>query len=302
MSLSGVWPPSCTITPTRLLALDDLEHVLERERLEVQLVRHVEVGRDRFRIRVDHDRLVSLLAQRDHGAHAAVVELDALPDAIRPAAEDHDRLLAAARRLALLVVAAVQVRRRRRELAGAGVDHLVRRPTIHRPATLARAAASVSPRSVAELAIGEAHPLHAPRHRVRRPPASAAYARSASTQLAHLREEPRIDRRELVHLVDRRARARARASPGRCAPASAAAARRAASRSCRRRGGRPSSASPVVQPGRPISSARSALLERFLEGAADRHRLADGLHLRREARARRSGTSRRRSADIFTTT
>ena len=43
----------------RLLALHDLEHVLERQRLEVQLVRRVEVGRDGLRIRVDHDRLVT---------------------------------------------------------------------------------------------------------------------------------------------------------------------------------------------------------------------------------------------------
>ena len=90
MSLSGVWPPSCTITPFGLLAVHDLEHVLERQRLEVQLVRDVEVGRDRLGIRVDHDRLVPLLAERHHRAHAAVVELDALPDPVRTAAEDDD--------------------------------------------------------------------------------------------------------------------------------------------------------------------------------------------------------------------
>ena len=68
--------------------MHDLEHVLERERLEVQLVRDVEVGRDGLGVGVDHDRLVSLLAERQRGAHAAVVELDALPDPVGPAAED----------------------------------------------------------------------------------------------------------------------------------------------------------------------------------------------------------------------
>ena len=111
----------------RLLAVHDLEHVLERERLEVQLVRRVEVGRDGLGVRVDHDRLVAPLPERDHRAHTAVVELDALADSVRARAEDHDRRAAAARRLVLLVVAAVQVRRRRRELARARVDHLVRR-------------------------------------------------------------------------------------------------------------------------------------------------------------------------------
>ena len=38
-SLSGVWPPYCTITPFGLFLVDDLEHVLERQRLEVQAVR-----------------------------------------------------------------------------------------------------------------------------------------------------------------------------------------------------------------------------------------------------------------------
>jgi hypothetical protein len=58
---------------------------------------------------------------------AAVVELDALADPVRAAAEDHD--LPALRRLglALLVVGRVHVRGLRRELGGAGVDALVDR-------------------------------------------------------------------------------------------------------------------------------------------------------------------------------
>ena len=99
----------------RLLAPNDLEHVLERQRLEVQLVRDVVVGRDGLGIRVDHDRLVPRFAERHHRAHAAVVELDALPDAIRSTPENHDRTAAGLRRLALLVVRAVQVRRLGRE-------------------------------------------------------------------------------------------------------------------------------------------------------------------------------------------
>jgi hypothetical protein len=46
----------------RLLALDDLQHVLERQWFEVQLVRRVEVGGDGLGVRVDHDGLVPLLA------------------------------------------------------------------------------------------------------------------------------------------------------------------------------------------------------------------------------------------------
>ena len=89
-SFSGVWPPNWTMTPFGLLQLDDLHDVLERQRLEIQAVGGVVVGGDRLRIAVDHDRLVADLLQREGGVHAAVVELDALADAVRPAAQDDD--------------------------------------------------------------------------------------------------------------------------------------------------------------------------------------------------------------------
>ena len=91
---AAVWPPSCTTTPTsspRLrLGVDDLEHVLERERLEVQPVARVVVGRDRLGVAVDHDRLEAGVRQRERRVHARVVELDALADAVRARAEDDD--------------------------------------------------------------------------------------------------------------------------------------------------------------------------------------------------------------------
>ena len=103
------------------------EHVFERQRLEVQPVDGVVVGRDRLRVAVDHDRLEPLFAQREGGVTAAVVELDALADAVRAAAEDDDLLPRRRVRLALLLVGAVEVRRERLELGRAGVDALVGR-------------------------------------------------------------------------------------------------------------------------------------------------------------------------------
>jgi hypothetical protein len=86
-SLSGVWPPNWTMTPNRLFDGDDLEHVFQRQRLEVQAIRGVVVGRHGLRIAVDHDRLVAVFAHGQRGMHAAVVELDALADAVRTATE-----------------------------------------------------------------------------------------------------------------------------------------------------------------------------------------------------------------------
>ena len=85
----------------RLLHGDDLEHVLRRERLEVEAVGGVVVGRDRLGVAVDHDGLGAGLRQREGGMAAAVVELDALADAVGTAAEDHD--LVARRGLRLVV-------------------------------------------------------------------------------------------------------------------------------------------------------------------------------------------------------
>ena len=92
------------------------------ERLEVEAVGGVVVGRHRLGVRVHQHRLVAELLQRLHGVDAAVVELDRLPDPVRPRADHDDR---PARRLRALVVALVRdvvVRRPRLELAGARVD------------------------------------------------------------------------------------------------------------------------------------------------------------------------------------
>ena len=195
----------------RLLALHDLEHVLERQRLEVQLVRGVEVGGDRLGVRVDHDRLEPLLAQRERGAHAAVVELDALPDAVRAAAEDHDRPRAAPRRLALFVVAC------RRDTASPTETRRRRCRPSCTPGARPAPSGARAPRAPslaaqrAELPIGEAQALHAA-HVVRASrSASAAYSRSASTSSRICCEEPRVDRRELVASRRPTARAPARA-------------------------------------------------------------------------------------------
>ncbi len=80
-----------------LLLFVDREHVLDGERLEVQLVRGVVVGGHGLGVAVHHDGLVPEVAQGEGHVHAAVVELDALPDPVGAAAEDH-HLSAVARR------------------------------------------------------------------------------------------------------------------------------------------------------------------------------------------------------------
>ena len=107
----------------RLLAVAHGEHLLRRERLEVEAVGGVVVGRDGLGVAVDHDRLVAERAERLGGVDAAVVELDALADPVRARAEDDDaRLVARRGRLVLFPPGRVQVVGRRLDLAGARID------------------------------------------------------------------------------------------------------------------------------------------------------------------------------------
>ncbi len=194
-SLSGVCPPNWTITPSGFSRSTMREHVLERQRLEVQLVRGVVVRADRLGVAVDHDGLEPVFLEREGGVDAAVVELDALADPVRPAAEDHDLL---ARRstpaLVLVLVGRVEVRRVRRELGAAGVDHLVARGEC--PAACARCA-DAPPRCARRAAPGGRRRSPSPWRRA----AVAAAARRAATprtrprvdDLADVLEEPRVD-------------------------------------------------------------------------------------------------------------
>ena len=126
-SLTAELHDHADLRPAGSLVLIDAEHIFQRQRLKVEAVAGVVVGRDGFRVAVHHDRLVAIFAQCKRSMAAAVVELYALPDAVRTAAKDHHLLLRGWRCLVFFVVAAVKVRREALELARAGVDHLVDR-------------------------------------------------------------------------------------------------------------------------------------------------------------------------------
>ena len=85
----------------RALDSDQLQHVLGRQRLEVEAVGGVVVGRDGLGVAVDHDRLHADLVEGEGRVAAAVVELDALADAVGAAAEDDGLLPVRRLRLAL---------------------------------------------------------------------------------------------------------------------------------------------------------------------------------------------------------
>ena len=268
-SFSGVWPPNCTITPVGLFLVDDLEHVLERQRLEVQPVRGVVVGGDGLRVAVDHDGLEAVLAQRERRVHAAVVELDALADAVRPAAQDHDLRCVGRLRLALLLVGGVHVGGGGGELGRAGVDALEHRAHAQRVAARAHVVLGV----FEQLAPGGCR---------RSPCASGRAARSASRVAQASASPARLS-------LGTRSSICARNQGSICGSArisSSVQPTRKASATYQRRSapGVPQlvarSLSSVI--GRVLRSqavdadlqAAQRLLQRLLEGAADRHHLA----------------------------
>ena len=176
----------------------DLHHVLGGQRFEIEPVRGVVIGRDGFRIAVDHDRLDAGFPQRVGGMDAAIIELDALADPVWSAAEDDDLAPGAWLRLAfgrvdpVALVGRVKIRGQRGEFGGAGVDALVdRRET--KAAARFRDLAFVEPRKAREAPVGKSHLLE-PQEccRVLRKPV-AAHALFGFHDFPNAVEEPRFE-------------------------------------------------------------------------------------------------------------
>ncbi len=270
----------------RALGVDDLEHVLGRERLEIEPVRGVVIGRDRFRIAVDHDGLVAGLAQRKGGVAAAIVELDALADAVRPAAEDHDLFplrgggLVGRRARERRLVGGIHVGGGRGELGGAGVDALEHRTHPERAPRRAhlRLAAAGEDR---EPRVREAHGLEAAEGAGARRQAFRPDLGLGLDDAADLGEEPGIDLARGVDLLV------AEPEPHRLRDLQQPVRGRRPER-------RPDRVAVValaealdhhlVEPGEAGLERAQRLLQALLEGAADRHRLAHRFHRRGEHR------------------
>ena len=196
----------------RLLDADDLEHVLGGQRLEIEPVRGVVVGRDGLGIAVDHDRLVAGVGQREAGMAAAIVELDALADAVRAAAEDHHLLRLGRLRLVGRrageghLVGRVEIGGRRGELGRAGVDPLVDRVDVE-PGAERRHLGLAGVGELGEARVGEALRLE-PAER----PGAVGQAVLPELRLGcddplELAEEPRVDMRGAGDLLDAHAEA-----------------------------------------------------------------------------------------------
>ena len=270
--------------PVALFLLINLQHILERQRLEVEAVAGVVVGRNGLGIRIHHHALVAHFAEREARVHAAVVELDALADTVRAAAENHDFLFAARRHdFVFVAVAGVVVRREGLEL---------RRARIHE--TIGRVDAPIFPvgphgrevalEDVRELRVGETKLFRAAQQiRVDRQLGArrARRGRRCRQRLLHfenlvqLRQEPAVNLRDLenaVHGVAGLERVADEVNALSVGPAELGVNNLFLD-------GLVVAVFPTATKAARTGLERAqALLHGFLEGAADRHRLADGLH------------------------
>src|SRR6201999_1459602 len=87
------------------------QDVFREQRLEEEAVAGGVVGGDRLGGAGEHGRLEAGAREREGGVHAAVVELDALADAIRATTEDDDGGTGERRGLVLVLVGPVVIRR-----------------------------------------------------------------------------------------------------------------------------------------------------------------------------------------------
>ena len=71
------------------LVANNLGHILQRQRLHVDLIGDVRIGHDGCRVRIHKDHLVTLLAQRQAGLRTGIVKLGCLTDHDRTRTNDH---------------------------------------------------------------------------------------------------------------------------------------------------------------------------------------------------------------------
>ena len=105
----------------------NVEHILQSERLKIKFVARIVIGGNRFRIRIHHNRFESELAQSEGGVNAAIIEFNALADAVRAAAQNHDLALVALAPFVLIAIGGVVVGRVSFEFRRAGIDQAIGR-------------------------------------------------------------------------------------------------------------------------------------------------------------------------------
>ena len=256
----------------RLFAVEDGENIFERERLEIEPVGGVVIGRDRFGIAIHHHGFEAVFLEREGGVAAAIIEFNSLPDAVGTAAENHDFGAIDGARFVLFLVGGIQVRREGFEFGGAGVDALENRSDAEFVAARAHRGRLHVP-ELGDFFVARAGALGFEHHFAR-----ALAQRGAGHALVHrehflqMGDEPGIDFGEVADFP--RLMPRSSASKSQCKRSGPGHVQLFAQQRGSNFRGR--------APGGAGLERANALAQRFLKGAADGHHFADRFHLRGE--------------------
>ena len=128
---------------------------------EIEAITGVKIRGDRLGIGIDQDALHAYFLKRPGRVNAAIIKLDSLPDAYRPATNDHGFLLCQRPGFIFLLISAVEIRGLGIEFGGASIHHLEHRadlPFVAGLSHLLRQSVSQS----AYLLIGKAQSLRLP--------------------------------------------------------------------------------------------------------------------------------------------
>ena len=107
-----------------VFAVDHVQHMFKRQRLEVQTIGRVVIGGHGFRIAVVHDGFIAHLRQGKRRLTTAVIKLDPLTDSIRSAAEDQYFLFIRRPRFIVHFIRGIQIGRLGFEFCGTSVHTL----------------------------------------------------------------------------------------------------------------------------------------------------------------------------------
>ena len=88
----------------RLFLLINRQYIFQCQRLKIQFIGSIIVGRYGFRVTVYDDRLKTCFFQSHRRMYTAIVKFDTLTDTVRTAAEDHDLILVIADRTFVFAV------------------------------------------------------------------------------------------------------------------------------------------------------------------------------------------------------
>ena len=103
----------------------NVHHVFKSQRLEIEAIGRVVVGGNGLGVGVDHDGLNPGVLEGEGSVAAAVVELDALPDAVGAAAEDDDLFAVGGNHFLTRFIGRIEIGSVGFEFRGAGIHQIV---------------------------------------------------------------------------------------------------------------------------------------------------------------------------------